>query len=138
MQRQPENDRDRARGRKQTLDRQIEDIGDDREQGGEVDEAGEQVLNELALARAVLGDDEGAQKADQEPGRPQPPGDLQRGTDGIFERHAGRNERLIGHHPGPQQDDGQDGESDHPDDRLGERMPAEQEVDQKRAQAEDH
>ena len=49
---------------------QVKDIGDDREDRGKVDEAGEQILQQLAFARPALDDDEGAQKAHHEPGRP--------------------------------------------------------------------
>jgi hypothetical protein len=76
LQRQSKNDRDGARGREQALDRQIEDVGDDRENHGEVDQTREQILDQFSLARTALGNDKDAQKADHEPRGPQPPRDL--------------------------------------------------------------
>jgi len=58
------------------LDWQIEDVGDDRENRGEVDQPGKQILNQLSLARTALGNDKDAQKADQKPRGQQPPSDL--------------------------------------------------------------
>ena len=77
LQRQAEDDGDRARCGEQASDRKIEYIGDDGEGGGEIDDAGDDVLEELRLARPPLEIEEAAQEADQEPGAPGPPGDLQ-------------------------------------------------------------
>ena len=46
----------------------------------------QQILEQLALSRPVFDDDKGAQKADQEPSCPEPPGDLQRGVNWIENR----------------------------------------------------
>jgi len=76
LQRQSKNDRDCTRSREQALDREIEDVGDDRENRGEVDQPGKQILDQLSLARTALGNDKDAKKADHEPRGPQPPRDL--------------------------------------------------------------
>src|SRR5215469_3416618 len=76
LQRQSKNNRDGTRSRKKALYRQIEDVSDDRENRGEVNKAGEQILDQLSRARTALGNDKRAQKADHEPRRPQPPSDL--------------------------------------------------------------
>src|SRR6266851_362251 len=107
LERQAENDRDRTRGCEQPLDREVEDVGDDGEDGDEINQARQQILEQLALARPVLDDDEGAQKADQEPRCPEPPSDLQSGVDGIAERRAGQLQRLIGHDIRVQQNNSQ-------------------------------
>jgi hypothetical protein len=65
-----------ARCRQQTLDREIEDIGDNGKDRGKINETREQVLKQLSLARTALKDDDSAHHADQEPGCPNPPGDL--------------------------------------------------------------
>jgi hypothetical protein len=70
LQRQSKNNRDNTGGREQALDWQIEDVGDDRENRGEVDQPDKQILDQLALARTALGNDKGAQKADHEPRGP--------------------------------------------------------------------
>ena len=65
-----------ARRRQQTLDREIEDIGDNGKDRGKINETREQVLKQLALARTALKDDDSAKHADEEPGCQKPPSDL--------------------------------------------------------------
>ena len=78
------------------MDREIEDIGDHCEEGREIYQAREQILQQLAFARPVLDDNEGAQKADQEPRCPEPPRDLERAVDHVEKRRAGELKRLVG------------------------------------------
>ena len=95
LQRQPEDDGDNAGGREQALNRHVEHVGDDREQRGEIDQPGEQILQQLPLARPALDDHKGAQKADQEPRHPQPPRDLQNRVGGVVPRDPGRLQRVV-------------------------------------------
>lgn len=96
LQRQPPDDGYNPGRRQQTPNRQIEDVGDDRKQRADINRAREQILDQLALARSVLGHHEGAHDADQEPGCPQLPPDLQGAMNRIAERHACRLQRLVG------------------------------------------
>jgi hypothetical protein len=121
LQRQSENDRDNARGREQASDRQIEDIGNDREYRGKVDQTSEQILDQLPFAWPALGNNKDAQNADQKPSGPQPPRDLQHGVDRILKRHTGSGQRLVGNDSGIQQHQRQHDEKDYAHDRKAER-----------------
>jgi hypothetical protein len=77
LQRQTDDDRQSTGGRQQTFHRQIENIGDDRESSREVDERGQQVLNQFRFARLSSQHDERTQETDREPGRAQPPDDFE-------------------------------------------------------------
>ena len=74
LERETEDDSDGAGGREQTFNLKIEDIGDNGKRSAEVDEAGEEVLKQLA--RLALDDHEGAQQLYQKPRCPKPPRDL--------------------------------------------------------------
>jgi hypothetical protein len=80
----------------QSLDGEIENVSNDGKDRREINQAGEQVLDQLTFAWPVFDDDEGACDADQEPGGPQPPGDRQRAVHRVFESDTGGPERFIG------------------------------------------
>ena len=105
LQREAEDDRQHTRGGKQSLDRKLQDIGGDRKQRGEIGHAGEKILQQPALARAALEGHEGAQETDDEPGRPQPPDDLQEAMDEIEERIPRRRLRLVRNDARPREAD---------------------------------
>jgi hypothetical protein len=89
------------------LDRKIEDIRDDRKNGAEVEEAGEEVLKQLAFARAAFDKDKGAQEPNQEPSCLKPPRDLQGSVDHVEQWRAGQLQRFVGHNIGAQESDGE-------------------------------
>ena len=125
---QAEDDRDHAGSREQALDRKIEDISDDGKEGGEINQAGEQVLQQLALARPVFDDHKSAEKADQKPSRPQPPRDFQCGMHRIEKRRARQPHRLVGDDIGIQQNYCQQDQERDPQDRSHERILFQQEM----------
>ena len=96
--------------------------------GGEINQAGEQILQQLALARPVFDDDESAQKADQKPSRPKPPRDLQCGMHRIEKRRARQPHRLVGDDIGIQQNYCQQDQERDPQDRPHERILLQQEM----------
>ena len=76
LERKTEDDGDDAGGGEQALNGEIENIGDDGETGSQIDEGGDDILNELTVSRAPFEDDHGSNQGDQEPSRPKPPGDF--------------------------------------------------------------
>ena len=54
LEREADDDRDGPGGREQTLDGKVEDIGYDGEEGGEIDEAREDVMEQIAFPRPLF------------------------------------------------------------------------------------
>src|SRR5215469_7290511 len=73
---QTQDDGNRAGCREQPLYRQIEDIGDDGKNRGEISEPSKEILKQFAFVGPTLNDDERTQKADDEPRCSKPPGDF--------------------------------------------------------------
>jgi hypothetical protein len=126
LQRKSEDDGNGSRGREQALDRQIKHIGYDREYGREIDQRSQKVANQLAFARTAFDDDEPVDQCNQEPGRPEPPGNLQDAVDRIAKRHARGLQRLVGNDPSVQQQRGEQREEDDACDGAPSRMLSEQ------------
>ena len=63
--------------------REIQNPCDDRQQRGEVDEACEQILDEPAFMRPPFDNHQRPHNADQQPGGPYPPRDLQQRMNDI-------------------------------------------------------
>src|SRR5262245_13717270 len=74
LERQTDDDRNGAGSRQQTLDRQVQHVSHDAEKCGEVDEASQDVLQQLAFSWTSLKDQCASQDTDQEPSSPEPPG----------------------------------------------------------------
>jgi hypothetical protein len=77
LKRQADNDRQCAGGRQQAFYRQIENIGNDREDRRQINEGGQQVLHQFRFARFLSEHDERAQETDRQPRRGQPPDDFE-------------------------------------------------------------
>jgi hypothetical protein len=139
LQRQAQDDRDDAGGGEQALDRKIENIGDDREGGRDIDKARDQVLKKFAVVQVAFDPERRARQTDEEPRRPQPPGDFENRVDDVEKRHAARFERLIGDDLGVQKRCGQQDQKDHAEDRQSDRVVPEEQArcdDADREQAE--
>ena len=67
LQGEAEDDGEYARGSDQRADRRAEHVGDDRQRGAEIDDADDEVLDQPALARPPLEDQEHAGEAGQHP-----------------------------------------------------------------------
>ena len=78
----------------------------------------------------ALGNDKDADDADQEPGSPQPPCDLERGVNHIPERQAGSAQGFIGDDAGVQQNRSQHDEKEHAHHSAATRMMTKQEMRQ--------
>ena len=118
LQRQTDNDRQSTGGRQQTFHRQIENIGDDCESCREVDESGQQVLNQFRFARLSPQHDERTQETDREPRRAQPPDDFERAHEETLgfgtDRHAG----AIRNNAARQQQAGEDDKHQKLDEKM--------------------
>ena len=102
-----EHDGDDAGGRQQAADWHVEDIGDDGEASGGIDDADEEILQEPGLARLSSEDEHCAEEAGKQPGGRDPPDDLEAADHEIREVGATFRRRLGWQDPGRQQHEGE-------------------------------
>src|ERR1700722_5669474 len=89
LERETKDDGNYAGGGEQALNGEIENIGDDGESCGQIDERRENILGEPTVSRAPFEDDHDPHQGDQEPSRPKPPGDFQYSGDSVAVGRAG-------------------------------------------------
>ena len=102
-----EHDGDDAGGRQQAADRHVEDISDDREASGGVDDADEEILQEPGLARLSSEHEQCTEETRKQPGGRDPPDDLEGADHEIREVGANFRRRLRRQNPGRQQHGGE-------------------------------
>ena len=77
LKREAKHNGDNAGGRQQAADRHIENVGDDGEAGGNIDDADEEVLQKSRFARLAFEDENRTKEAGKQPGRREPPDNLE-------------------------------------------------------------
>jgi hypothetical protein len=72
-------------------------VRDNCERRRQIDESGQQILNQLRFARLMAPHDERAQKSDREPRRSQPPNYLERAREETLKPAPNHHTRVIRH-----------------------------------------
>ena len=138
LQGKAQDDGEYARGRDQRSHRCVEDVGHDRQRGAEVDDADDEILDQPALARPALEDQEHPGEARQHPGGIHPPDDLRQGDEDALEGGRGVGGDFVGNDVVVEQQGGQRQEEGELEDQAPGRIVAQQDARDQRARHGEH